>query len=71
MSPPYHKHEAALIRLRKARSGSPVRTPCRQHFCGSSGGPAAVANLQADDQEACDKLWADVAALLKNVVEKK
>jgi hypothetical protein len=24
------KHEAALIRLRKASSGSAVRTPCRQ-----------------------------------------
>jgi tetratricopeptide (TPR) repeat protein len=29
--------------------------------------PAAVANLPNDEQEACKKLWADVAALLKKV----
>jgi hypothetical protein len=33
--------------------------------------PAAVANLPADEQEACNKLWADTAALLKKVEEKK
>ena len=33
--------------------------------------PAAVAQLPADEQEACNKLWADVAKLLKKVEEKK
>jgi len=33
--------------------------------------PAAVAKLPADEQEACKKLWADVAALLKMVEGKK
>jgi len=33
--------------------------------------PAAVATLPAGEQEACKKLWADVAALLKKVEEKK
>jgi hypothetical protein len=33
--------------------------------------PDAVAKLPADEQEACKKLWADVAALLKKVDEKK
>jgi hypothetical protein len=33
--------------------------------------PDAVAKLPAEEQEACKKLWADVAALLKKVEEKK
>jgi hypothetical protein len=33
--------------------------------------PAAVARLPADEQEACKKLWADVAAMVENVEEKK
>jgi hypothetical protein len=32
--------------------------------------PVGVAKLPADEQEACKKLWADVAALLKRVEEK-
>jgi hypothetical protein len=31
----------------------------------------AVAKLPPEEQEACKKLWADVAALLKKVEEKK
>jgi WD40 repeat protein/serine/threonine protein kinase len=34
-------------------------------------GPEAVAKLPADEQEACMKLWADLAALRKKVEEKK
>jgi hypothetical protein len=33
--------------------------------------PDAVAKLPADEREACKKLWADVAELLKKVEEKK
>jgi hypothetical protein len=33
--------------------------------------PDAVAKLPADEQEACKKLWADVAELLKTIEEKK
>ena len=33
--------------------------------------PAAVAKLPADEQEACKKLWADVAGLLKKLEEKR
>ena len=33
--------------------------------------PAAVAKLPANEREACEKLWADVAALLKMIAERK
>jgi hypothetical protein len=33
--------------------------------------PAAVAKLPDGEREACQKLWADVAALLKKVEGKK
>jgi hypothetical protein len=33
--------------------------------------PAAVAKLPADEKEGCKKLWANTAALLKKVEEKK
>jgi hypothetical protein len=33
--------------------------------------PAAVAKVPPDEREECKKLWADVAALLKKVEEKK
>jgi hypothetical protein len=33
--------------------------------------PDAVAKLPTDEQDACKKLWADVAALLKKVEEKR
>jgi hypothetical protein len=32
--------------------------------------PAAVAKLPADEQQACKKLWADVAALLEKAQER-
>jgi hypothetical protein len=33
--------------------------------------PDAVGKLPADEHEACKKLWADVAALLRKVEERK
>jgi hypothetical protein len=32
---------------------------------------AAVAKLPADEQEACKKLWTDMAALLKKIAAQK